>query len=279
MPFDLVPCVSTRLGWLFIHKPVLLVSSSERPAHVSASCALGSILQGELRANVHMALWAQSSQRQAGVADLGPIPWLYGQWEAVREAQGKVLLIWSPEAKTIYERETRSRGAAQLTEADEDTDREASTVTGPVFAAALTRLQAALQRPAAPGVAVVYFEGLGHSRDIPKALGGVPRYCLPQEFRGLLQELEGPGSASTWPCGARLLSKVLSVRLARKLAARLRTQLPGARSTRPPGLELPPDVAEERGPLRGPETRGSGFTRPMATRHPCGNRSSCGLDT
>ncbi|KAK5894900.1 hypothetical protein CesoFtcFv8_011544 [Champsocephalus esox] len=259
---------SGAAGWLCIREPVLLVCSSEQSAHVSAVCALASILQGELSASVHMALWAQSSQTKngtepgTGVADLGPLPWLYGQWEAMREAQGKVLIIWSPEATETYEkwREERanvqrskrnmreeveevSRGrlgkckrekAAVKKECDDKdwyTQTEPSTVIAPVFAAALACLEGALQECKSQGVALVYFQGLCHSRDIPKAFRGVPRFCLPQDFRGFVQELGGMKRQKRtgklrWNCLHRLLAKVQSVWLARQLAKRLETLLP-----------------------------------------------------
>lgn len=101
---------------------MLVVCSSEQSAHVSAVCALASILQGELSATVHMALWAQSSQTQAGsgVADLGPLPWLYGQWEAVRKAQGKVLIVWSPEATKAYEKWKEERASVDKNEGEKE---------------------------------------------------------------------------------------------------------------------------------------------------------------
>uniref|UniRef100_A0A3Q1IPJ3 SEFIR domain-containing protein n=1 Tax=Anabas testudineus TaxID=64144 RepID=A0A3Q1IPJ3_ANATE len=276
---------SGAAGWLYIQKPVLLVCSSELSSHVSSVCALASILQGELSATVHMALWAQSSQRQTGggtgVADLGPLPWLYGQWELVQKAQGKVLIIWSPEAKEAYEKwreervslhtsgrkkedDIRSELKHERIKVDAEADYKLngrlgkyikekatgkkdcsklcndkdwcqqkmhSTVTGPVFAAALACLEGALQQSKGQGVAIVYFQGLGHSRDIPKAFRGVPRYCVPQDFRGLIQELGGMRRPTqtgkfTWHCWPRLLSKVLSIWLARKLAKRLQRLLP-----------------------------------------------------
>nr|XP_020466421.1 interleukin-17 receptor E isoform X2 [Monopterus albus] len=273
---------SGAAGWLYIQKPVLLVCSSEQSAHVSAVCTLASILQEELSATVHLALWAQSSQRQAAaetgtaVADLGPLPWLYGQWEVVRKAQGKVLIIWSPEAKKTYEKQREERSNKDkkdsnkadvrhvkirvCVEEDYKLDRKRlvkckkekvtgtdciklyddenrypqkapSAVITPVFAAALCCLEGSLQQCKGQGVAVVYFQGLGHSRDIPKALRGIPRYCLPQDFRGLIQELGGMRRQATtgkarWHCWPRLLTKVLSIWLARRLAYRLQTLLP-----------------------------------------------------
>ncbi|XP_040009991.1 uncharacterized protein LOC120804548 [Xiphias gladius] len=285
-------------GRLYVQKPVLLVCSSEQSAHVSAACALASILQGELSATVHMALWAQSSQRQTearkGVADLGPLPWLYGQWESVCKAQGKVLIIWSPEAKTTYqkwkeertnvdknERKKKDDGKADVryekirVDGEEDyklngrrlakckkekaaggkecvklcddkdwyPQMESSSVIAPVFAAALGCLQGRLQQCKGQGVAIVYFKGLGHSRDIPKALRGVPRYCLPQDFRGLIQQLGGMKRGTQtgifrWHCWARLLFKVQSIWLARQLAHRLQTLLPQTQAKKMQGLRV-----------------------------------------
>ncbi|XP_026188942.1 interleukin-17 receptor E [Mastacembelus armatus] len=251
---------SGAAGWLYIQKPVLVVCSSEQSAHVSAVCALASMLQGELSATVHLALWSHSSQRQAGattgngVADLGPLPWLYGQWEVVREEQGKVLIIWSPEAKKIYETWTEERENRDKNERNKDNSKAdishrdvkedyklcddedwysqtaPSTVITSVFAAALACLESSLQQCKGKGVAIVYFQGLGHSKDIPKALRGVPQYCLPQDFRGLIQELGGmrrrtKNSKLGWHCWSRLLSKVLLIWLARQLAHRLQTLL------------------------------------------------------
>nr|XP_033485006.1 uncharacterized protein LOC117258322 [Epinephelus lanceolatus]XP_033485007.1 uncharacterized protein LOC117258322 [Epinephelus lanceolatus] len=267
-------------GLLCIQEPVLLVCSSEQSAHVSAVCALASILQGELSAAVHMALWAQTSQAKAGtgVADLGPLPWLYGQWEAVRKAQGRVLIVWSPDARKMYEKWREERANMGKTERKEEdyskaevrhenmteedlnlngrrlgkwkkdkaagkkdykirddkdlyTQREPSSVITPVFTAALACLEGALQEGKCQGVALVYFQGLCHSRDIPKAFRGVPRYCLPQDFRGLIQELGGmrrwiKTGKFRWHCWPRLLSKIMSIWLARQLAQRLQTLLP-----------------------------------------------------
>nr|XP_043895211.1 interleukin-17 receptor E [Solea senegalensis] len=238
---------SGAAGWLYVQKPVLLVCSSEQSAHVSAVCALASLLQGELNATVHTALWAQSSQSgtgtRTGVADLGPLPWLYGQWESVRRAEGKVLIIWSHEATTSYEKwktkrentdkkEEYKKGGEDCDEEDWYQQREPSSVIAPMFAGALACLQGALQQSKGQGVAIVYFQGLGHSRDIPKAFREVPRYCLPQDFRGLIQELGGikrrtntQGQLKTH-CWPRVLAKVQSIWLARQLAHRLQTLLP-----------------------------------------------------
>ncbi|XP_029912682.1 uncharacterized protein LOC115362755 [Myripristis murdjan] len=269
-------------GWLSIQRPVLLVCSSEASAHLSAVFSLASILQGELCAPVRMALWDQSSQKQAragtGVADLGPLPWLYGQWEEVHKAQGKVLIIWSPDANKSYEKwrveRAKSDGNKRRKEDgrtemrhektgvdrehdwkvkerrlkkcrkdkaavkeefvklfnnnEQDFQKDPSSVTGPVFIAALARLLGALQECKDHGAAFVYFQGLGHSRDIPKDFRGVPRYGLPQDFRALILGLGGMGTKSDqfrWHCSARLLSKLLSLWLAQRLAHRLRALL------------------------------------------------------
>lgn len=248
----------------------MLVCSSEQSAHISAVCALASILQAELSATVHLSLWALGSQTQTGagtgVADLGPLPWLYGRWEAVRKAQGKVLIVWSPEAKKSYERwrearlnlgknESKEEDKAKVEDdlkinerkckkektagdcvklcddKDRYTQREPSTVIAPVFTAALACLEGALEGYKGQEVALVYFEGRCHSRDIPKAFRGVPRYCLPRDLSGLIQELGGMRRQTqtgkfSWLCWPRLMSKVLSIWLARQLAQRLQTLLP-----------------------------------------------------
>ncbi|XP_019907033.1 interleukin-17 receptor C [Esox lucius] len=268
-------------GWLSIQRPVLLVCSSGHTAHVSAVCSLASILQGELGAEVRMALWAQSSNganpgtldsSRTGVSELGPLPWLYGQWEAVREAGGRVLIIWSPEAKESYriwreEREVRKtgwgtgdemrqeesgedwegheerRGKKERTgmkreEVWKDDAWEPTSVTGPVFRAALSCLQGSLQGGGRDhNFALVYFQGLGHSRDIPKDLRSVPRYCLPCDFGGLIRELGGLARGGntgddSWHCWSRLFSKTLSLWLARRLTHRLNCHRRALRKTR-----------------------------------------------
>ncbi|XP_063737599.1 uncharacterized protein LOC134863180 isoform X2 [Eleginops maclovinus] len=273
-------------GWLCIREPVLLVCSSEQSDHVSAVCALASILQGELSAAVHMALCAQSSQTKngtesgTGVADLGPLPWLYGQWEAMRKAQGQVLIIWSPEATKTYEKWREERANMHKSErkmrecSKEDVTHEnkveevigkrlgkckkekaagkkhcddidwytqPSTVIAPVFAAALSCLEGALQENKSQGVAFVYFQSLCHSRDIPKAFRNVPRFCLPKDFRGFVQELGGIQRQKRtgklrWHCLHRLLAKVQSVWLARQLAQRLQTLLPQTQGKKTQGF-------------------------------------------
>ncbi|KAM4571276.1 interleukin-17 receptor C [Fundulus diaphanus] len=308
---------SGMAGWLTIQRPLLLVCSSDKSTHVSAACALASMLQEELDASVHTALWAQSSQSQAGkgasVADLGPLPWLYGQWEAIHEAQGKILFVWSPEAKRVYKkwrlervqvddswRADKMRASAQdylkptawrlknkkekcLEKKgvegfeDEDTQKEPSTVLETVFVAALACLEGALQEGKGKHVAIVYFQGLCHSRDIPQALRGIPRYCLPQEFSGLIQELaevrKGTKSGEfRWHCWPRLLSKVLSVWLARQLAQRLQTVLP---RTRPQSvsssLTTASDQADSRGKPRPADTPGSSSEEQQLLHgSPCG---------
>ncbi|XP_054653783.1 uncharacterized protein LOC129193484 isoform X2 [Dunckerocampus dactyliophorus] len=258
--------------WLYVQKPVLLVCSSDHSAHISAVCALASLLREDLSATVHMALCAQSSQRHAGtgttVADLGPLPWLYGQWEAVCEAQGKVLIIWSPEAERTYkkwrERTRRCKDGVRcenMTEVMEDDSKhnagplgklkkedcvrtckdidwgmqyEPSAVIEPVFTAALDCLEGALRERKGEEAAFVYFQGHIHSRDIPKVFRDVPRYCIPQDFSGLIQELGGMRRTSSrlwWHCWHRLVSNGMSVWLARQLTLKLQTQLPQTQRT------------------------------------------------
>lgn len=284
---------SRLAAWLYIQKPVLLVPSSEQTSHVDATCALAFMLEGELSATVRTALWSSTSRShggvQAGVADVGPLPWLYGQWEAVRDSQGKVLIVWSPEAGAAYEkwkRETlaedektkktkleakrhREKSKARTCKErrrDGSPDAERPPVVAPAFTAALACLEGALRQGKGQEVTVVYFQGLCHSRDVPRALRRVPRYCLPQDFRGLIQELGGMRQPSPtddfsccWRCWPRLLSKALSIRMAQRLAGRLerllrRNNVTSERSRGGFGLQrdeheplrLPPVSAESR---------------------------------
>ncbi|KAJ8394778.1 hypothetical protein AAFF_G00041330 [Aldrovandia affinis] len=235
--------------WQLGQKPVLLVCSSEQIPQVSAVCALASLLQGELCAGVRMALWAQNT---GGVAKLGPLPWLYGQYEAIRGAGGRVLIAWSPEAREAYQswrkeehsevEETHKEERGKDKRKDEDLlgeetakehkgeksgQREPSSVTVPILRAALTCLQGELQGGReGHGFALVYFEGLSHSRDIPSELRGVPRYCLPQDFGGLVQELRGGTAGGRRPAGCQCWAGMLSKILALRLAQRLRAWLP-----------------------------------------------------
>ncbi|XP_035238986.1 interleukin-17 receptor C [Anguilla anguilla] len=238
--------------WQLGQKPVLLVCSSEQMPQVSAVCALASLLQGELCAGVRMALWAQNT---GGVTKLGPLPWLYGQCEAVRGAGGRVLIAWSPEAREAYwhwkkdgareqsEAEKKHRkesqkdmrnndlveeetakvlGGKKSGHAKSDGQREPSPTTVPILRAALACLECELQRGRqGHGFALVYFEGLSHSHDIPLELRGVPRYCLPQDFGGLVRELHGGTVGGEkekgCACWTGLLSKILALRLAQRL--------------------------------------------------------------
>ena len=219
---------------------------------VSAVCALASLLQGELCAGVRMALWAQNT---GGVSRLGPLPWLYGQCEAVRGAGGRVLIAWSLEAQEAYwlwkkdgEREQseveKKQGEERQSEVRENDSVEEETAmlhrgekrgqvisdgqwepcsaTVPILKAALACLQCELQRGTEEhGFALVYFQGLSRSHDIPLELRGVPRYCLPQDFGGLVKELQGGtvggGKRKGCSCWAGLLSKILALRLAQRL--------------------------------------------------------------
>lgn len=165
---------------------------------------------------------------------------------------------------------------------DKDSQEEPCTVIAPVFMAALACLEGVIQKHKGQGVAFVYFQGFCHNRDIPKAFRGVPRYCLPQDFRGLIQELgatQGPIKTGNFGshCLPRLLSKVMSVWLARQLAQKLQTLIPqtqGKKKLRVTSsqeqalcktqdkLKLPPTedtagagTSQEREPLQGSPTR------------------------
>uniref|UniRef100_A0A3Q2E836 SEFIR domain-containing protein n=1 Tax=Cyprinodon variegatus TaxID=28743 RepID=A0A3Q2E836_CYPVA len=288
---------SGMAGLLTIQRPLLMVCSSSQSAHISAACALASILQEELGASVDTTLWAQSSKTKAwngaSVADLGPLPWLYGQWENILEEEGKILIVWSSEAKRMYQRlrtkmdnslrpekirtlmpdylkpngwklgknkknkYLEDKGVESL-EYD-DSEKEPSAVIEPVFVGALAALEGALQEGKCKDVTIVFFQGLCRSKDIPQAFRGVPHYCLPQEFSGFIQEMtEMRGRTnsreSRWRCWPRLLSKVLSVWLARQLTQRLQTVLPDKRTESVSSTKTSdsPPVSENREEHEGP---------------------------
>ncbi|XP_066555565.1 uncharacterized protein LOC136746745 [Amia ocellicauda] len=335
-------------GWLWQHRPVLLVSSSDWGPQVAAECALASLLQGELRCEVRLARWALGA-----LARLGPMPWLYKQREEVGAAGGRVLIAWSPEARELYEswreeggvdrerrgrmekeeesdgsqrmgrggkrgersrsgaeaggggerergrrkrrwrrgkkeegtsgdgeKETRREGRGREEEAlgragerkrvnreeKEQAGREGeslegrgrehrrNSVTGVVLSAALACLHSELaEGGGAGGFVLVYFEGLGHSRDIPERLRALPRYKLPRDFAGLVGELNRAGGgrggegvrrgSGCWLCWT-LLSKILALRLARQLGKWLGPQEESGEGQRSPGS--PAEPLEER---------------------------------
>ncbi|XP_046727994.1 interleukin-17 receptor E isoform X2 [Silurus meridionalis] len=231
-------------------KPVLLVCSSDETSHVSAVCALASGLQEELRMDVRLAQWAHCSS-QTSLAQLGPVPWLFGQCQHVHSVGGMVLIAWSSKAQQTFLRwrERESGGKADKDQKDrvlleEWQDKEGqqwaenhSSITAPVFNASLISMWAGLQSERhGQGFGLVCFRGLRGTRCIPKQLRGIQRYCLPRDLSNLIHELDvnvhRPGSrvqkASSWCCWPRLFSKGLSFWLSQRLARRLDALLPQA---------------------------------------------------
>lgn len=226
-------------------KPVLLVCSSNETCHVSAVCALAHGLQEELRMDVRLAQWAHCSS-QTSLAQLGPIPWLYGQCQQVHSVGGMVLIAWSPKAQQTFlrwrEREGGGKEQKDKVLLEEWGDKQGqswpesqSSITAPVFNASLISMWAGLQSERhGEGFGLVCFRGLSGTRCIPKELRGIRRYCLPRDLSNLIHELDvnvhGPRSrvqnVSSWCCWPRLLSKGLSFWLSQRLAQRLDARLP-----------------------------------------------------
>ncbi|XP_048878148.1 interleukin-17 receptor E [Brienomyrus brachyistius] len=227
-------------AWQLSCRPVLLVCSSEQTDQLSAMCALASILQGDLCSTVHM---AHLAPRGGGVADLGPLPWLYGQCESVLAAGGRVLVVWSPEGNSAFqawcgptaegtgEREMEKR---RKEKSEEDGGHmEPSGVTTSVLRAALAYLRGLLHGYGqSHGFALVCFEGLCCIQDIPKELKELPRYQLPRDFRALVKELHYCQADSRWRFCHRLFSAVQAYRVADRLAHKLQLHMPAAEDQR-----------------------------------------------
>ncbi|KAI4894074.1 hypothetical protein NFI96_032948 [Prochilodus magdalenae] len=254
MPPSPVNCTMWRSAE---RKPVLLVSSSDDAVHV---CALASGLQEELRMDVRLPQWAYCST-QASLAELGPVPWVYGQCQEVQQAGGVVLLVWNLEAQQAFfqwkdrEGKREKEGSWQRGEiGDEEKDtawiieqinkqkkgwmetKDMSSVTAQVFIATLSCLWAGLHSEnGGQGFGLVCFQGFDGNCHIPKDLRGVRQYCLPRDLSNLIHELDLKESSHAggvkeafggWCCLPRLFSKALSFWLSQRLAQRLETCLP-----------------------------------------------------
>ncbi|CAM4713421.1 unnamed protein product [Leuciscus chuanchicus] len=220
-------------------RPVLLVCSSNGSPHVSAVCSLASGLQGALCMDVRLAQWMQCHP-QSSLAQLGPVPWLYGQCRAVQKAGGLVLIAWSPDAHRAYLRWRNSEGKAKFSAVEEEEEEEEeeaeeeecmekpiemSCITAPVFNAALSCLWMGIRSDGyARGFRLVSFQNNNNNTFIPKRLRCVRKYCLPKDLSSLIQDLTG--SNTRWRCLPRLLSKALSFFVSRQLAPTLAAKLP-----------------------------------------------------
>ncbi len=160
--------------------------------------------------DVRLAQWASS------LAHLGPVPWLYGQCQAVQKAGGLVLIAWSPDAQQAF-LSGRAAGPELYSAAEECCDgewmenqvMESSSITAPVLNAALSCLWTRIHSDGR-GFGLLCFQGLNNN-SIPKQLRCVPKYCLPKDLSSLLHDLgestRAQGSVRCWP---RLLSKALA---------------------------------------------------------------------
>ncbi|XP_051757900.1 uncharacterized protein LOC127516969 isoform X2 [Ctenopharyngodon idella] len=230
-------------------RPVLLVCSSNDVAHITAVCSLASGLQGELCMDVRLAQWMQCHP-QSSLAQLGPVPWLYGQCQAVQKAGGLVLIAWSPDAHRAYLRWRKSKREAELcktglysaVEEEEEEQMccdeecmekpmESSSITAPVFNAALSCLWMGIRSDChGRGFGLVCFPSLNNNITcIPKRLRCVRKYCLPKDLFSLIHDLTGSQDRTgktRGRCWPRLLSKALSLCVSRQLVQRLEAKLP-----------------------------------------------------
>lgn len=234
-------------------RPLLLVCSSSDARHVSTVCSLASGLQGELSMDVRLAQWAQCCQ-QSSLAQLGPVPWLYGQTQSVQRAGGLVLIAWSPDAQQEYHRWRRNtpEEAKPAAEVSSITAPEASSITAPVFRAALSCLWTGIHSNGhGQGFGLVCFHDSSCTR-IPKPLRCVPKFCLPKDLSSLIHQLSAAGDGAG-RCWTRLLSKVLSFSASRRLAPRLEAAL----SLRDPLIPQTPQRRVCRANTRGKHRRRS----------------------
>ncbi|KAK1158667.1 interleukin-17 receptor E [Acipenser oxyrinchus oxyrinchus] len=185
-----------RSGSLWTRTPVLLLYTADSEEHVSLVCALASLLQGELCCEVHLDLWDSS-----GLGGLGPVPWLYSQREAVWREEGRVLLLWSRGGRELYESWKRGEQQRQQQPADLLRNTAPKTQADPhgIFQTALACLHSDVESGRAGDYALLYFDG--SQRDIPDSFKGVPRFKLPRQGGGLLQELH---RGDPWACWLRL---------------------------------------------------------------------------
>lgn len=200
--------------------------------------------------DVRLAQWMQCHP-QCSPAQLGPVPWLYGQCQAVQKAGGLVLIAWSPDAYRAYLRWRKSERKAELcktglysaAEEEEEEEQlccdeecmekptESCSITAPVFNAALSCLWTGIRGDChGRGFGLVCFPSLNNNiTRIPKQLRCVRKYCLPKDLCSLINDLTGSqdGSGKTrGGCWPRLLSKALSLCVSRQLAPRLEAKLP-----------------------------------------------------
>ncbi|XP_041130766.1 interleukin-17 receptor E-like isoform X2 [Polyodon spathula] len=176
-------------GSLWTRTPVLLLYTADSEEHVSLVCALASLLQGELCCEVHLDLWDSS-----GLGGLGPVPWLYSQREAVWREEGRVLLLWSRGGKELYE--SWKRGKQQPADLLRNMAPKTQADPHGIFQAALACLHSDVESGRAGGYTLVYFDG--SKRDIPDSFKGVPRFKLPRQGGGLLQELHRGDTRACW---------------------------------------------------------------------------------
>lgn len=206
----------------------MLVSSSDEETHVSAVLALASGLESELRCSVRLALWDHCAS-QDSIAQLGPVPWLHAQCQAVLQTGGMILIAWSSgvslennELHETYdykeewaydvkaEKETQIHTVTQKAECQkrtlqghEDQCGEKTSVTVPVLVATLSCLQAAQQSGnQKDNFVLLYFQRKGYrdsksNGNLPALLHTLTRYHLPQNLPKLVLELCVDSKAQT----------------------------------------------------------------------------------
>ncbi|KAM6162732.1 interleukin-17 receptor E [Erethizon dorsatum] len=152
-------------------RPVLLLHAADSEAQRRLVGALAKLLRTALGGgrDVIVDLWEGTH-----VAQVGPLPWLWGARARVARERGTVLLLWNGVG----------RGPAR------DLDPSAAP------------LRALLRAAPRPLLLLVYFSRLCAKGDIPRPLRTLPRYRLLRDWPRLLRAL-GARPCPTATCGGR----------------------------------------------------------------------------
>ncbi|XP_028680387.1 interleukin-17 receptor E isoform X2 [Erpetoichthys calabaricus] len=158
--------------------PLLLVYSADSEEYVSLICTLASLLREQFCCQVRLDCWDH-----AGLAQLGPLPWLYRQQQVIKNQHGRILLVWSQGSQTLYENWKKSSRYLEWPVAGLD--------TGVIFQAALACIHSDLQKGAGTEYSLLYFSRLYNKYSLPEVFKQIPQYNLSEQLGELLMDIQG----------------------------------------------------------------------------------------